>query len=514
MKSENNKNYPATSILLIALFNFGLHLAVAGNFEYHRDELLYFSLGEHPAAGYASVPPLIGWLAWIIQNIFGYSVYAVRLVPALMSGLMIFLVAGMVKQLGGSKYAAILASAGFTVAGFGLRTFSLFQPVFIDMVFWTMIIFLLLRYINSGNEKYLLWFGIAAGASLLNKYLIGILFLGLLLVLPFTEYRKIFTRKMFWYGIIAGFIVFLPNLIWQLVNGFPVLNHLSELNQTQLQNVDRGTFLADQLMNPGMASVLTIAGILFLFINRKATGYRFLGVVMIFVVLLLMLLRGKSYYTQGIFPFLIAAGAVSFENTLKRKSSRILLPVLLIFLTIPVVPMGLPVYKQEKMVRYFSTLENKYGLVIGRRFEDNTIHSLPQDYADMLGWEQLTRITDSAYKMIDDKSAAFIYAENYGQAGAITVIGKKYGLPQAVSFSESFRYWVPRDFGREIKAGIYINDELGEDIATLFNNIILVGQITNPDARESGTSVYLCREPKVNFNDFWKRRIKELENDN
>lgn len=164
------------------------------------------------------------------------------------------------------------------------------------------------------------------------------------------------------------------------------------------------------------------------------------------------------------------------------------------------------------MVKYFSRLETKYGIVIGRTFEDNTVHSLPQDYADMIGWEQLTRITDSAYKKIDDKSAALIYAENYGQAGAITVIGIKYGLPQVVCFNESFRYWIPHDFNTEIKSFIYINFELGDDVASVFRNIQLVGKITDRNAREFGASVYLCQDPKVSFNALWKKRISELDN--
>ncbi|MFA5819825.1 MAG: hypothetical protein WC854_11195 [Bacteroidales bacterium] len=109
--------------------------------------------------------------------------------------------------------------------------------------------------------------------------------------------------------------------------------------------------------------------------------------------------------------------------------------------------------------------------------------------------------------MIDDKKASFIYCENYGQAGAITVIGKKYGLPEAVCFSESFQYWIPEQFNPDIKSFIYINDELGEDVKTLFRKITLVGSISNPDAREFGTGVYLCQEPVDSFNKFWKERI-------
>ncbi len=513
MKSYISKISSDLPVILLAIFNILIHLLVIGNLEYHRDELLYFSLGEHPAFGFATVPPMIGWLAWLLQIILGHGLFAVRILPALMSGVMILLIAAIAKDLGGSRYARFLSATGFTIAGFGLRTFSLYMPVFLDVFFWTLVIFLLLRYVNSGKEKYLLYFGMAAGFSILNKYLIGVLFAGLLVIVPFTRYRNVFAKRMFWLGIAAGFLICSPNIIWQIVNKLPVLNHMAELERTQLVNVNKVTFLAEQLMMGSFASVLTIAGLIFLFTDRRVVKYRFLGLLVVFVVVALMLLRGKSYYTIGVFPFLIAAGAVSFDYSLKRNWARIALPVILVVLTIPGVPVGLPVFKEEGLVNYFHILETKYGIIIGRRFEDNSIHSLPQDYADMLGWEELASITDKAYRMITDKKASFIYCENYGQAGAITIIGKKYGLPEPVSFNESFRYWIPKKFDPDITSFIYINGELGKDVRQEFNKIILVGKISNPNAREYGTQVYLCEEPIVSFNEFWKRRLERLSTD-
>ena len=510
----NLKSSISPVLVIIALLNVVMHLSVAYNLEYHRDELLYFSLGEHPDFGFATVPPMIGWLAWLLQQLLGHGLFAVRILPALMSGVMIFLVAGIAKNLGGSKYAELLAAVGFTVAGFALRTFSLFMPVFLDVFFWTLIIFIVIRYINSDNDKYLIYFGIVAGLSVMNKYLIGVLFVGLLVIILFTRYRTVFAKKMFWLGIAAGFLICLPNIVWQFVHNLPVINHLSELERTQLVNVDRVTFLLEQLMMGAMASVLSLAGLLFILINRKVAKYRFLGFLMLFVIISLMLLRGKSYYTIGIYPFLFAAGAVSYDLILKKTWSRIALPALLILLTLPVLPMGLPIYKSKGLVKYFSVVENKYGVVVGRRFEDNSIHSLPQDYADMIGWEELTRIADSAYNMIEDKKAAFIYCENYGQAGAITIIGKKYGLPQAVCFSESFRYWFPHEFNPDITSMVYINDEPGDDVKGFFRVITKIGSISDPDAREFGTGVFLCQEPVDSFNKFWKDRIKKLDQEN
>jgi hypothetical protein len=498
-------------ILALALFNIAIHIAFAGNLQYHRDEMLYFVLGMHPAAGYATVPPLTGLLAWVVQNLLGFSVYAVRLLPAIASGIMVFLVSGLAKELGGSRYGSVLAAIGFMVAGFALRTFLMFMPVYLDVTFWTLLLYILIKYINTDKEKYLLWFGIVSGFSLLNKYMPGVLFLGLLLIIPFTTHRKVLTKKMFWLGLAAGFLIFLPNLIWQEKMGFPVTKHLAELNRTQLTNVNRLVFLAEQFFMASWSSILVVAGMIYLLTNKAVVRFRFIGYLALFVIFFLMMLHGKSYYTIGIYPVLIAAGAVSYDLSLKTVRSRIILPALLIMLTLPFVPMGLPVFKAEGLVKYFNILEKSFGINVGRRFEDNSIHSLPQDYADMLGWEQLTSVADSAWNMIKDKNAAFIYAENYGEAAALTIIGKKYDLPEAICFNESFRYWFPRQFDPDITSVVYINyKEPGEDVKNLFRKIIKIGSITDPNSREYGTSVYLLQDPVQSFNQFWKIRTKDL----
>ena len=494
----------------MALLSIFIHLIFIDNIEYHRDELLYFSLGMHPAAGYVSVPPLTGWIAWIVQNIFGYSVFAVRLFPALLGAALIILVASVTRELGGSRYAAFLSSAGLMISIFFQRSYFLFQPVHIEIFLWTLIIFLVLRYINTKNGNFLIMIGLFSGLALLNKYLTVLLLTGLFLIIPFTKYRYVFRERKFLYGLAAGFLVFLPNLIWQLYRGLPVINHMSELYDTQLVHMDVPLFLTEQLMMPFAGSVFTVAGLVFLLSSEKLKKYRLLAYLAIFVIVVLMILRGKSYYTLGVFPLLIAAGAVAYEQWISGKWMRILFPVILVLVTLPVIPVGIPVFRTSGMIKYFEYQEDKLGIDLGRRFEDGTIHSLPQDYADMLGWEELTSVADSAYRMVRDKEACFIYGENYGQAGAITVIGKKYGLPEAISFSESFQYWQPEKFDPDITSIVYINDEPGEDIKTLFSKITRVGSISNPHSREFGTAVYLCEDPVRSFNEFWAER----KNDN
>ena len=511
MKFNRNALWLKPEILLMAVFSIVFHLVFINNLEYHRDELLYFSLGMHPAAGYASVPPFIGWIACIMQNIFGYSLFAVRLFPAILSGALILLTAALAGELGGSRYSAFLAALGLNASIFFMRTFSLFQPVHIDVFMWTLSIWLVMKFINTGKDKFLLLLGVAAGISLLNKYLAAMLFIGFAVIIPFTEYRKVFINKKFWAGIGIGALIFLPNLFWQMKMSFPVFRHMNELYGTQLVYMDYGLFLKEQLLMPGAATILSVAGLIFLIFSRASGRFRFLGFLAIFVIAGLMLLKGKSYYTLGVYPLLITAGAVSYELLFRKIWLRMLLPVTLVTIALPVVPIGIQIYGTQGLVEYFSMLEKKYGLDIGRRFEDGTIHSLPQDYADMLGWEEMASLAAKAYGMIEDKSSAFIYCENYGQAGAVTVIGKKYGLPQAVCFNESFLYWLPMKFEPDIKSFVYINDEPGDDVRAVFREITEVGAVSNPDAREYGTKVFLCRDPVESFNGLWISKLREMD---
>ena len=181
----------------------------------------------------------------------------------------------------------------------------------------------------------------------------------------------------------------------------------------------------------------------------------------------------------------------------------------LLLLTWSALQMGLASKSPEKLVAYFDAMAKVTKNDAVRRYENNKYYPLPQDYADMLGWDELTEITNKAWQLAEHKEQCIIYAENYGQAGAITILGKKYHLPEAISFSDNFRYRIPKTFDREITGFIYINNELGKDVESLFQDIQEVGRITNPLAIEFCTRVYLCRKPLSSFNKFCESRISK-----
>lgn len=487
-------------IYAIAFFDILLHIMFHGKLEYHRDELLYFTLGMHPALGYETVPPMIGWIAAAMQGVFGYSVFAVKLFPALLSGVYIILGAGIAKELGGKGYAQILATVAIFIIPPNFRAFHLFQPVPIDMVFWALSYYVLLRYLNTSRNGYLLVLGVVLGVALLTKYLIGLWILGVAAGFLLSARRDVFKNPALYKGAGLCLFVFLPNIIWQIIHGLPVIGHMQALNEDQFAYVERSAFLTDQITMAMLSFPIWLAGLVFLFREKR---YRVLAISAVFVIGFLFLVKAKSYYSLGIFALLIAAGSVWVESIIKAQWLRIVIPILLILSAIPLVPFGIPVYEQDGMVAYFKDLEDDFGLILGRKFEDGTIHSLPQDYADQLGWAELAAITAKAYEKVPDKSKAIIYGQNYGQAGAIAVIGKEYGLPEPISFHESFQYWIPQQFDPDIEYFIYINDEFGDDVDALFEQKEKIGEISNPHAREYGTTVYLCSKPNRSFNTFW-----------
>jgi hypothetical protein len=496
---------------LLATANIALHLGFFNTLGFHRDELLYFSLGQHPAAGYASVPPFTGFIAWLVIQTMGYSLFAARLLPALLSGAYVLVGAGIAREMGGGKFARILTALGIIVTPLNLRGFYLFQPVCWDLFFWALMVFVVLRWINTGNNRYLLLAGIVAGTGMMNKYLIFLLIFCLSASFLISRYRLIFRQRQFFLALVVALLILLPNIIWQIGHNFPVMTHMKALNDTQLVHVNRVAFFTDQLLIGSMALILILPGIAFGLFGNSQRKWRPVLVASIAVLLLLAIMRGKSYYSAGLLPIWIAAGAVFWETRVKTPAGRSILAGSLLVFTLPLAPVGIPVCSSGCLQSYFAWLKEKAGLDMPLRWENGRLHKLPQDYADMLGWDEIASLTARAYDQVIDKPSVLIFAQNYGQAGAIMVLGKKYGLPEPVCFSESFYYWFPRKLPRKITTVIYVNDELGEDVRRLFGKIQVVGVVTDPLARESGTTIWICSDPLQNFNDFWSKAVSTVE---
>ncbi|MEJ2055170.1 MAG: hypothetical protein P8X42_14740 [Calditrichaceae bacterium] len=284
-----------------------------------------------------------------------------------------------------------------------------------------------------------------------------------------------------------------------------------ELARNQLIHVNYADFLMAQLFMNINSIFIWLTGFFFLLFSKEEKSYRVLGFTYIFLLLILIALHGKAYYTLGIYPFLFAAGGFFIEKHLTGRWTVVqkILVILIVLISLPVLPYSLPIFSFKGMADYANATVN-IGIDGPMRWEDGQIHDLPQDYADMTGWKELAGIVESAFDSLNqnEKNKCGIFAENYGTAGAIRYYTKDSGLPEPVSFSDNFLFWAPNNI--DIDVLIYVNDDTS-DVSRFFAKINKVGQIEDPYAREKGTPVYLCRKPQQNFSSFYHEKVIALK---
>jgi 4-amino-4-deoxy-L-arabinose transferase-like glycosyltransferase len=502
MKNPN----PLIPKILVLTFLL-LHVALPSPLGYHRDELLYLALGRRPDFGFWSNPPMIGALSWFSQSFLGDSVFATRLLPALAGTLLVYLTLRTVQLLGGGNKAMLITGVAMIASVAWQRAFTMLQPVPFDVLCWGALSFLLVRWLHAPRPNDWLWIGLVAGLGMLNKYTLVFWALSLLFAVLINGRWRFLMTKNPWIALAAALVVFSPNLIWQYLNGWPVVSHMQELAESQLQNVQPLHFLSDQLLMHGAGLFVCLPGLLFLFLHPSMQPYRLLAWFFFALLVVFLFANGKSYYTLGAYPVLFAAGGVCFEHYLKPRWAIAVAAVCIGLLALPLVPAGKPIWAAPKLSTYFQHPALEGGL----RWEDGKTHALPQDFADMLGWPEIAVLANEAIKKHGKTDNILIYAENYGQAGAVELLGKP--TVPVYSFSDSYRLWVPEFLPPAVQNMVYINDELGEDIQALFSDIQLIGSVQDTFAREFGTSVYLCRKPKSDLGVLWTQRVREVRGD-
>ena len=493
-------------IAVFALANLILHLATSGLWGFHRDELLYVALGRHLDWGYWSNPPLIGLLGTIQGLAPGGGPWLVRIVPALFSSAIVVLIGLLARELGGKRSAVVMACLCVFLSPTMLRVGVLFQPVVVDVLFWTLYTYLLVRYLKTERPIWLWLLGAVLGLGMMNKYLIALLAFATLAVLPFTRHRTLLVSKHLYGAIGLALLIVLPNVFWQIAHDFPVVRHLTDLRDTQLAHVRPADFLVDQLVLHFPVLFVWILGLWFFFRTRH---YRVIGALFATVLILLVMLGGKSYYALGLYPMLFAAGAVWLERHARRNLQIGLFAVSAVVM-LSISPFAIPFLRPNTMESYSRGFYATTGIAAPLRWEDGRVHELPQDYADMLGWRELAQLAREAYLAAPEPARVLIYGENYGQAGAVAHY-QGHALPEPISFSDAYRLWSPAELHPETNTLIYVNDELGEDVSDLFVDIQLIGTLQTPLAREHGVQVYLCQEPRVPLPEFWRQRLASLE---
>ncbi|WP_296703644.1 glycosyltransferase family 39 protein [Algoriphagus sp.] len=482
------------------------YLLIHSVYDLHRDEFLHLDQAHHLAWGYISVPPVTSWFSYIIY-LLGYTEFWVKFFPALFGALTIIIVWKTIESLGGNLFALSLAAIGLIFSALA-RLNLLFQPNSFDILIWTFIFYSLIKHIQTGKNSWIYWMGIAFGFGFLNKYTVVFLALGLALGLFLSPERKLFKNRHLYGGLGLAALIAAPNLIWQWMNDFPVIWHMRMLNQYQLVNIDRIDFLAEQPLFFIGSIFILIAALISFFIYPPFKKYRFLFFTLVFTLVIFTYFRAKGYYAISLYPIFFAFGSIYLSHLLNGSWKRYLKPVTFIVpiaIFILMLPLVFPVSPPEKLKKVY---ERHPDLDLSR-WEDGKTHDIPQDFADMLGWKELAEKVDLAYSKAPNDEYTIIICDNYGQAGAINFYTKIKGL-QAITMNADYVNWI--DLSKPIRNVILVRekeDAVSEREISLFEQSEEIGTITDPNAREFGTSIHILLGAKTDINEILAGEIEE-----
>jgi len=513
MLYKNRRSLYLSFILVFVFIKIGLNLLAIAHFGFHRDEFLHLVLADHMAWGYKEVPPFIALLAKVTIVVFGNSVFAARIFPTLAGGLIIWLTGLITVELGGKLFAIALACLALIFSpGFAASDY-LFQPVVFDQLWWVLAVWLLVKYSNTSSVKYLYFLGMAVGVGMLTKYSMAFFTFSLLFGILISKQRKMLYSKHIIGAIVLAILIWLPNIIWQLQHHLPVITHMSELQKEQLDYLKPSDFITQELQVNGIAVLLWITGFIFLLFSFRLHKFQFLAIAFVLIFSFLLLMHGKSYYLFGAFPMLFAAGGFGFERWLKTSGYTLRALTIAIF-TLPnliLFPIVLPVLPLNTTVALFRYMnDHTTALRSAVTWEDHKMHATTQDYADMLGWDEMAAIVAKAWQSLtpDQQKHTQIFADNYGEAGALHHYHQQYNFPDVISLNSSFALWAPDSL--KAKYIIYVDEDNGAKIDT-FKSVMesyrKIGQITNPLAREKGTAIFIMIHPSAALDE---RYMKEL----
>jgi len=494
-------------VWVIAAAKLLFHIYFNNRYGYFRDEFDYMSCGDHLAWGYVDQPPLIPFLTHLSRSVLGDSLRAIRFIPALASSLLVVQTAIIARELGGKAYALILSAVCAVVAGQYLSNGSLLGTNCLEPNLWMGCAYFAILAIKRSDPRYWLWVGVFAGIGLEEKYSIAFFIIALVVGLLLTAQRRFLISKWMWLGGLAAFLIFLPNLLWNIHHHWPFLQLMHNIRASGRDVVlPAGQFFVQQMMivSPFTAPVW-ILGVAALLFWKRLRPYRALGWAYLICYTIFFVLHGKSYYLAPIYPMLFAAGAIAIEIWLDRPLGSWLKPAIAVALFTCgayIAPVAVPIFTPDHFIAYMKGLPFKLPVMEHAHMRA----VLPQWYADQFGWNEIVAETAVAWNQLSpaERHDCGIFAQDYGQAGAIDFLGRSYGLPPALSGHQTWYLWGPRGYSGNC---LIVLDDRKEVLQELFKEVEFVGtSADNPYALERQVPVFICRGSKFGtMADLWPR---------
>jgi|HubBroStandDraft_1064217.scaffolds.fasta_scaffold00076_44 hypothetical protein len=487
--------------LILGAATLALHLWANGGYDYFRDELYFIVCGQHLAWGYVDQPPMVAVIARLERAVFGDSLLGLRLVPALAATGLVALSAEAARRLGGGLFArwlaalAVLAVPFFAAVGLLLTTDSL-QPLA-----WLAAALLLISAIEYQRPAAWYALGAVAGLALLDKYMIVFFLAAAAVGLILTPERRVLARPAPWLAGILALLIALPNLLWQNSQGWPFLElGAAAANGKNTAYGPLAYFLQQVLIFGPLTAPIWLAGLGSFAFWPRFRASRWIAIAWVVLMATMLFVHGKPYYAGGIYPILLAGGAVAIEASVRQASARGAIAAVTVLFGAATMPFVLPVLPVDRFIAYQRAvgLEPESG-------ENFPLGVLPQNYADMFGWREMAAGVGQAYQALDpeDQARAVFFASNYGEAGAIDVFGGPWHLPPAISGHNNYFLWGPE--GHDGSVVLLSTKKPREELLEVYASAEPVGRIDNAYAMpyESGRTLWLCRGRKVPFAENW-----------
>lgn len=498
-----NKEQRTGNLILFAFALCGvlIHILLNGQYGFHRDELDFIMNARLLDWGYVAYPPMTPFLARVGLELFGESMRGLRVLPAIAQGIAMILAGFMARDMGGKRNAQLLSAFAVFISPVSLMGGTLIMYFAFDYLWWVLVAFFTVRLLTTEDARYWLGIGAAIGLGMLTKYTMGFWVIGLVAAVLLTDTRKYLRSKWLYLGAALALLIFLPNFIWQIQHDFISLDHLSSIHARDIRIGRAGDFLPKQLYettNP-VSLPLWLAGLIACLFGTSLKRFRILAWMFLVTFLLFLSAQGRSYYTGPSYVMLMAAGAVWFENWLSTKTEttrrvglgmlwglQIVGGIAFLIAVKPVAPINSPLWEITS--------------------------SLNPEVVEMIGWQELTAQVADVYRSIprEEKPRTAIFAGNYGEAGAIDLYGKQYGLPRVISGSNSLWY---RGYGEPEPETLIVVGVDYTEAGMFFHSCKLVGRVSNSYGVKNEESTYhtgilVCRDPIWPWSDIWPQALE------
>lgn len=425
--------FARTPVLCVAGAVLVLLLLASRNYGYFFDEAYFVIAGrDHLAWGYFDQPPLVPFLAGLADRLFPGSLVALRLPVTLAAAGSVLLTGLIARDLGGRRAAQVIAAiaaamTGATAVAHYLATYSL------DPFFWTLIVFLLVRWTRPhregrGNDWLLVGAAGVTALSLETKFLVPALWAVVLVCALVLGPRRLLARPALWLGLLAAAATAVPTLLWQAGHGWPY-SRMQQVVTAEFPGT--ASFLIQSVAGAGLliGVPLLLFGLVRLVVARDVRPYRYLGVATILLVVAFLVASGRAYYVYCLYALPLAAGAVGLQRVRwhvawKWAGGVLVTASVLGWLVV------LPVYPRswaERMPQSLGPLPATARLFV--------------DGDTML--DQLTTSMAATWTALPpaERAHTTVLTDSYAFAAAVDLLGPAKGLPRAYSGHRGYHYF-------------------------------------------------------------------------